>query len=439
MKAISFISLIVLLSSLSQAKTMEFGQLWEMAQESSPQLKKSSVERQVSETQKERLRWHWTPHLYVQAGYLQTDNAAQSFFANMNQRSVTDSDFNPQTLNNPEDTSLVQTTLGVAWPLYEGGKFQKLEKSSTEMHQAQVYFEKGQNYKVKSDLLAAYSHILTHQQNKKELKDLIAKINSKIENYQLGIRTNPVGYSGLLGLKAILNKANSYLRLSQMQIVQQKNEIHKIIPNLEMTWEAPQKDPLTFINGQVQLTDAEKPSLFLKGHKHITQALHHQAEAEKAVVYPSLGLFAEGSQFSGDRSEDRSYTYGAYLKWNLGWYQKGVYREVSLKKQAQELSMKMQSEQEQAAKNALQSALSSLEENLEDLEKNHKLLNEQLAVSQKLFRSGAINALQMSDLYDHLVDLYWHKVQTLSEFIKMKTQLYLLVSQDGQERKNEKL
>lgn len=193
MKLMFWTLLICFLPNVSIAKTMEFSQIWEVAKNESYQVQKSKIDKDLAETQNSRMKWHWTPSVYVRAGYMKTDNAGQSFFANMSQRAADPTtDFGPTNLNNPDDTSLTETTLGVAWPLYEGGKYRQLKKSTDEMLQAQIYFEKGQTQKLKTDLISAYAEILNHQKNLDDIQPLIKDIEKQLASYQVGKKVTPL-------------------------------------------------------------------------------------------------------------------------------------------------------------------------------------------------------------------------------------------------------
>ncbi len=420
---------ILALTPKALSNTISFSELWEQAQTQSHQIQKSNLDKEVSQVQYSRIKWHWTPSLYVKAGYMSTDSPSQSLFANLNQRAANPTtDFATAALNNPETTTLMETTLGIAWPIYEGGKFKHLKNASYEVKAAQTFFNQVNQYKVKSELIAAYSNILNHSQALSHYTKISQTLAQQISRYKVGKKKNPVGYSGLLGLKATLNKVEAFKSYSEAQISKNKATILNHIPNLDNSWEASNEDPIQFVKAKTPINNDTKNSLFLQGQKHITKAMQEKAHSEKSVVRPKVGLFAENSMYSGDRDDANSTTLGAYLKWNLGWYSRGVYREAQLKNNSHQLQAKIQEQNELSGKTTLNKVVKSTENVLIKMKNSKQLMDEQLRVSKRLFRSGAINAIQLSGLYSSVVDLHENVAKTTDQLIQARTQLFLLTA-----------
>jgi outer membrane protein TolC len=415
------------LSVNAQAQEYSFSDLWEKAKTQSPNLLKSAKESELANSQAKSLTYHWSPSVYFRGGYFNTNNPGQSLFANLNQRSANPTeDFNPNSLNHPNRTYLTEATIGLALPLYEGGKFSNLNSSAQEMNEAQKLFKNGQVIKSKSELISAYAKLLNYNESELTFNKLIGLIEKQIAQYQLGSKSNPVGYSGLLGLKATLNKAQSFKNFVNTQSEQEYININTNIPNLEKEWKIQNEPAIDFIKKHTHNNSTLEPSLFLKGQEHATKALTYQAESEKSQTLPSLGVFAETNNFFGERDSANSSVYGAYLKWNWGWYNANTNKEILLKKDAEELNLKLHKNKEVQGKLSLVQAIKSLEYNLTKAQDTQKLLNEQVSISKKLFQNGAINAIQLSDLYLNIVDLNIEISKIMTQLIEAKTQFLIL-------------
>ncbi len=418
-------------SSKSLSNTLTFDDLWTMAKTNSEEIKKTKTETEISTLQATRLKNHWTPSLYLRGGHMSTNNAGQALFANMNQRSVDPtSDFNPRSVNNPGQTHLTEMTMGLNWPLYEGGKFENLKKSSQEQLEAQRFFESGNELKLKSQLLSSYSKILNYENSLNEINRTVGIINQQMKKYQIGNKKNPIGHSGLLGLRATLNKAIAY----KGQILSRKRQEFQIIqmsiPNLQTKWRPKQESPINFIKTNVKNEDNNSPSMILRGQEHLNKAMTYEAESEKSNRLPIIGAYAESSTFVGERDTANSVTYGAYLKWQFGWYNTHLHKEIHLKKMKNKYELQVQKRKEESGRINLKNWIISLGQTLNTTLENKKIIEEQINISEQLYKNGAINAIQLNQIYSSLVDLQIEVEQVISNIIEAETQLYAISSKE---------
>ena len=79
----------------------------------------------------------------------------------------------------------------------------------------------------------------------------------------------------------------------------------------------------------------------------------------------------------------------------------------------------------------------ALSKNLELIQENAKLMEEQLTVSQQLFSSGAINAIQLSEVFSRRADIIQAKANIESEYLKARAGLLTLSETNLEGIKNE--
>jgi len=64
---------------------------------------------------------------------------------------------------------------------------------------------------VYTQVVSLYAGVLSANESLDSLEELKSKVSGVLSKYSLGSRSNPVGYSGLLGLKSILNRIEAII------------------------------------------------------------------------------------------------------------------------------------------------------------------------------------------------------------------------------------
>lgn len=83
-------------------------------------------------------------------------------------------------------------------------------------------------------------------------------------------------------------------------------------------------------------------------------------------------------------------------------------------------------QEEKIMRNELQSSKIALERTLQILDDSEKLLREQTAQSMRLFRSGMLNALQLSEVINRRVDLIDNKLKAELQYLDVRSRQYQL-------------
>ncbi|HNF27561.1 MAG TPA: hypothetical protein PKV80_24040, partial [Leptospiraceae bacterium] len=94
-------------------------------------------------------------------------------------------------------------------------------------------------------------------------------------------------------------------------------------------------------------------------------------------------------------------------------------------KAMQERANELIRNEESKAKSLLQME-NALRKNLELVTENAKLMDEQVIVAQQLFGSGALNALQLSEVLSRKADVIQVKALTESEYLKVRAAMVTL-------------
>ncbi|MGE3608344.1 MAG: TolC family protein [Bacteriovoracaceae bacterium] len=417
----------IIFSSSAFGQTKSFDEIWASVFEKSYEQKSALQEKEASELSLNRAKRHWLPRVYTMGQYLNTNDPTQVFFNNLGQRSITQTDFSPALLNNPDRQKFKMGTLGVDLPLFEGGfkssqssMYESLVKSA----ELQMKAKKSEEY---AELGRQYGGLLLHTQNEGLLKDLKIGLEKIISSYQVGSSSNPVGYSGLLGLKGVDHRIEGLLAEYEMKIHNSKNWINTKIES-EENWVPNLKQSIqNFLSDNLSSSSTNSYSTMLLAQEMKLKTLDDVKDMERARYLPRVGLFAQNNVYSGDRNTGYSQAYGLYLMWDIfNSDSYGRMGEAQAKAMAEKSKLESHKQQEKIMLNQLLESKATLEKNIVLLNKTEILLKEQTQNAMKLFKAGMLNALQLAEVINRRVDLIQNKDTAENQYLEVYSRLYQL-------------
>ena len=404
-----------------------FDTLWDELYQKSYHQKSASLEKEAIDLSLSRANKHWLPRVYVEGKWLSTNDPTQIFFNNLGQRSILQSDFIPSDLNNPNRKSFKTATLGIDLPLYEGG----MKSSQSSMFQSLVKASELEMKAKKSEEYAEfgrhYGGILLHTQNEQHLTDLVKNLEKIISNYQVGSQSNPVGYSGLLGLKGVENRIQGMLYEFDLKISNSKKWINTKTEFKEEWIPDVSQKLKDFLTQNLSQSSSASYSSMMLSQEFKVKTLENAKDMEKARYLPRVGLFAQNNLYSGDRDTANAQAYGLYLMWELfNSDSYGRVGEAHAKAMAGQAKLEAGKQEEKIMQDQLLESKATLEKNLVLLEKSDNLLKEQTQNAMKLFRSGMLSALQLAEVINRRVDLIDNKNKAEAQYLDVYSRLYLL-------------
>lgn len=407
------------------AKTFEM--LWDVLYQKSYLQKSVGFEKEANNLSLSRANNHWLPRVYVEGKWLSTNDPTQIFFTDLGQRSIQQSDFIPSDLNNPGRKNFKTATLGVDLPLYEGGmknSQSSMFKSLVKASELEMKAKKSEEY---AEFSRQYGGILLHTQNEQHLTDLLKNLEKIISNYQVGSQSNPVGYSGLLGLKGIENRIEGMLYEFDLKISNSKKWINTKT-EIQENWTPDVSQKLKdFLNQNLSQSSAASYSSMMLAQEFKVRTLEDMKNMEKARFLPRVGLFAQNNIYSGDRDTANAQAYGLYLTWDLfNSNSYGTVGEANAKAMAGQAKLEAGKQEEKIMLDQLLESKTTLEKSLVLLENSDNLLKEQTQNAMKLFRSGMLSALQLAEVINRRVDLIDNKNKTEAQYLDVYSRLYQL-------------
>lgn len=392
-----------------------FAQIWAMAEQGSPALRAARHETEAARIGATRATRHWYPRLYADARVFATDDPALTFMSLLGQRQIEAADFAPQDLNEPGSSVFQKATLGLDFPLYEGGMRAAAAAAAQKGAEAKSWAQTAEAVNEYTTLAQSYAALLTLDQARTQLGALRDEVSGVIEGYEIGARENPVGYSGLLGLRSLRNRIDGLLAANEAQAVEMRSRIEPLAGALPASWQPAGEAPRLFLSRVLPVRARNLAALApVRAAQSAAESAAESKGAERAKFLPRVGVFGQGDLYGGSRALAGSYTAGAYLNWelfsapNFGAVAQASESAAAARERASALRRQLESGHQAALV-----AVASLEKNVALLEESAGLLDEQTATARTLFRNGSISALQLVEVLARRAD--WLEDRTAAE------------------------
>lgn len=431
MKTLNYlVPMILFVSPLAQSEKespkLSFLSAWAKINDGSPAQDASRLQTQSLIESQTRAEHHWLPKVYLDAKTYQTNDPGASFFGLLQQRSLKQLDFNPDSINHPDSQIYTRGALGVDLGLYEGG----MKSSQVDLYRHSAISQQSTTSQVQieqySKVGLSYGSIAVIQQQTDRLQTLSAEVAKMIKGYQLGNKSNPVGYSGLLGMKSLSNRITGLINQYDSQSRAYYGSLREMGLNDE-NWSAEPISSTVFVDRYFSTPaphSAQLSSYKIEASRETANAAEEMANMEKARFRPRIGAFAETFLFNGNRDTANGYTAGLYLQWNL--FDPSDYGSLSIAKlqaSAAAKATEAADQQERAERSAIIEQIKSLRQIIALLEDSQQLLSEQSRMTGTLFKNGSINALQLVELLNRRADLIAQQTEAELGLLKAGSQL----------------
>jgi outer membrane protein TolC len=409
---------------------LPFSELWKQIGARSPALRGAALEAQAARASEGRLSKHRLPQVYLRGQYANTDDPASAFMTKLRQRKIEATDFVPADLNTPGSTTFGEAALGVTLPLYEGGSGAARAAAAAQAAAASEHQLGAIRVQQYAEAFGGYGALLALRGAAADVDGLAGEVDATIGRYEVGSTANPVGYAGLLGMKSLALR----LKMLGNDFRAQAHTVHGTLSALaELPPENWSAEPLAleaFLQSAAPAaagTGAPVPESFpARSLRAAAEAAQRQADMERSVLKPQVGLFAEGSALSGDRGTGNAYVAGAYLRWNLfAPAQSGADQEAVLRSNAlQERANAVVTEDRIVIAESTKTE-AALRDRLALLKQSREVMDEQVRTTKRLFANGTINALQLAEAYSKRADLTQSVLQSELALLQARKNLLL--------------
>lgn len=381
-----------------------------------------------------RISRHWLPTLFLDSKIYQTQEPGLSLFSKLSSQGLTGADLSPFAMNYPDLQVFESLSFNAELVLFAGGAKEAERlffKKELESAQALALHNQTQVF---SNTARLYGNLLISEPSIQELRQTRSLLQNTIERYQIGAKANPVGYSGLLSLKILHKRIEAILLQLQSS---QTNSLRGLetLSGLSLSSSPPQQSLSAWLQDLFRRSQTPKNSSLINATLQGAQALEELSAGEKAHYLPKIGLFGQSNYTFSPDSGGQSYTFGAYLQWSLF---SPTHWEASREKQLSAASYfarayELQTQQK-IENDTLLNEVQTLHSQVDLLIQSSELMNEQLQISQRLFRSGAIQALQLSEAFHKKIELIEQKIQLEGNLLKARLSSLAYLSEENQKQ-----
>ena len=304
------------------AESLTLEQAVDTALRNNPGLKAADAEIEAADAGVLRSSSGFLPKVTVSETWSKTDNPLMVLGTKLNQEIVTQSDFNPTVINNPEPISNYNTRLSVVQPLFNGGREYigrtqaKLAKDASVQDR-----ERGRQETVYNVIKAYYGLLLAKEYNRVAFQSLEAS-EANLKLAEARYKAGAVLQSDLLRAKV------QYAEVKEM-LTRSENGIKLAVAELNFAMGMPQgakyettgslaaQDLKADVNAEIGEAEEKRPDLIAM---NLNRQNSEQSVTQARTDYlPSLNLMGQvdwnSSAVAGD--DAKSWAVMAVFQWNL--------------------------------------------------------------------------------------------------------------------------
>ncbi|EKD42824.1 MAG: hypothetical protein ACD_73C00001G0001, partial [uncultured bacterium] len=293
---------------------LTFPQIWDKIESRSPEIRGSQNQLSALQVARNRQSLAWLPKATITGKAVSSNDPTLAFMTKLNQRSLQQQDFQPANLNEPGFNSFLNGSLLLDLPLYQGGAQTAMKKSLKNSEAAYRYnLQATKDYEF-AESVTQYGLMISSLNHKHRLESLMSSLQELLGQYELGSDTNPIGHSGLLGLKSLRNHFKGMINETSAKTEALKTALSLKADLPQKSWSPVNQDIPSFIKKNLGLPlplkkEAPLPAQ-VKASFALADSLMNMSQVEKAKLLPRVGLFGQGDLTAGSRNTATNTTVG---------------------------------------------------------------------------------------------------------------------------------
>ena len=257
------------------------------------------------------------PNISVSHTAIATTNPLMAFGSKLNQEILTQADFNPLVLNDPNQIEDYATRIVVQQPLLNFDGIYQRKAAKAKLNATALQSERKQDYmqlvvdKAYMQLQLAYKTVAVLQKAKE----------AALENKRLADNSLKQGYlqkSDVLAVEVRLTEIDNQLQYAKSNIQNTSNQL-SVLMNDDSYQLLQPADSLTILTSTISFESLPENRKDIQAISSASEAYMQMYKADKMSFLPSLNAFGtyelhDDEVFQGDAD---GYLFGAELKWNI--------------------------------------------------------------------------------------------------------------------------
>ena len=259
----------------------------------------------------------WLPNISISHTGIATTNPLMAFGSKLNQEILTQADFNPILLNDPNQIEDYATRIQVQQPLLNFDGLYQRKAAKAKLNATQLQAERKQDY-IELMVDKAYMQL---QLSYKTVEVLKKAKEAALENKRLADNSFKQGYlqkSDVLAVEVRVTEIDNQLQYAQSNIKNASNQL-SVLMNDDSYRILQPADSLTILSNSISFESLPENRKDILAVSKASEAYRQMYQSDKMSFLPRLNAFGtyelhDDEVFQGDAD---GYLFGAELKWNI--------------------------------------------------------------------------------------------------------------------------
>jgi outer membrane protein len=294
----------------------------QIAVNQNPRVKAANFQVMAMESNSIQARAGFFPKVDFSETFNRTTNPMWTFGTKLNQGTITQEDFDPARLNDPDAINNFATVFSLSWSLYDGGRTKiEWDQAKQNLEVASLTLERTRQ-QIIAQTAAAYVGLLLAQKN-------IAVVNQILETAQANLTMIQSRYNNGFVVKSDVLRAMVHIADLKQQHLQAENRVEVAKAMLNASMGSPVDKPFNpvtpfaveeEVKGEIEdwINTALSKRLDLETLRYQEDMARKEIDKSRAGHLPDLRLLGNYEINSEDFSDTAdNYTIGAVLKLNI--------------------------------------------------------------------------------------------------------------------------
>lgn len=328
-----FALMVLFLSNIVIAQEHQFISLDEVlvkVQEANAKLRISELEVTAAKADYGMSSAVFLPNVSVSHTGFSTTNPLMAFGSKLNQEILTQTDFNPQRLNDPDNVENFATIISVQQPLINVDGFYRRKAAKSALNAKELEFKRTKEY-MDFEAKNTYMQLQLAYKVVEVLKkaDETAKDNERLtkDRYDQGL----IQKADWLMAQVRASEVNNQLQQAESNLKNTSNRLAFLINEDQKIIYKPERQLIPSIDEKEKYSGSFENRADLKAMQKAAEAYEANYRAEKMTFLPRLNAFGSYELYDQDvfQTNAKGYTVGASLSWDIF---KGAQRFAQTKK-----------------------------------------------------------------------------------------------------------
>ncbi|MAX70610.1 MAG: transporter [Flavobacteriaceae bacterium] len=257
------------------------------------------------------------PNISVSHTGISTTNPLMAFGSKLNQEILTQNDFNPALLNDPDQTQNFATRIAVQQPLINLDGFYQRKAANSKMKAMELQSERTKDY-MNFEVENAYMQLQLAYKAVDVLEKALSAAQANLELANNSFKQGYLQRSDVLSVEVRVGEVKNQLQVAKSNVKNASNYLSFLMNESSETIYAP-SDSLTVSVMNSELVSGIENRADVKAMELASDARASMYKADKMTFLPTLNAFASYELYDDQifQADANGYLFGAELKWNI--------------------------------------------------------------------------------------------------------------------------